>query len=271
MNHKIPTTVFALFSILALTGVGGMDCVAAEATNTGSIFSVYEEPKLLTGAVYGSEPGSKKLLYKFTRVATRSGSQVKVQRDFTYPDGKLASREVITYEGNALVSFELEEQQIGASGSAKIRRERDNPAKNGIDFSYSKGPGGKAKLRTEDLAGNTLNSDMIANFLAAHWDKLARGEKLKSRYIVVPRAETVGFTFVKEPETTGQDRKVTIVRMEATSAILAALVDPLFFTMENAPPHRVLQYAGRTTPKIQVSGKWKDLDAVTVFDWSSPQ
>jgi hypothetical protein len=50
---------------------------------------------------------------------------------------------------------------------------------------------------------------------------------------------------------------------------LATLVDPLYFTLEKAPPHRVLRYAGRTTPKTQVGGKWKDLDAVTVFDWDS--
>jgi hypothetical protein len=34
-------------------------------------------------------------------------------------------------------------------------------------------------------------------------------------------------------------------------------------------PHRVREYTGRTTPKIQVKGKWKDLDATTVFDWDT--
>jgi hypothetical protein len=46
-------------------------------------------------------------------------------------------------------------------------------------------------------------------------------------------------------------------------------VDPLFFRMEMAPPHRTLEYTGRTTPKALVGGKFKDLDAVTVFDWGS--
>jgi hypothetical protein len=57
--------------------------------------------------------------------------------------------------------------------------------------------------------------------------------------------------------------------MEVSSLLLAPLVDPLFFTIEKAPPHRVLQYVGRTTPKIQSRGKWKDLDAVTVIDWET--
>ena len=228
---------------------GGISCAAAEDSNTAGAFSVYENPKLLSGVVYASEPGSNKLLYKFTRSATRSGSTVRVQRDYTYPDGKPAAREVITYDGNALVSFELEELQIGASGIATIRREGGNSTKAGIEFSYTKEPGAKTKVATENLAENILNSDMIATFLASHWNKLVLGEKLKTRYLVVPRTETVGFTFVKEPETPGQDQKVIIVKMEATSPILAALVDPLFFTLEKAPPHRVLRYAGRTTQK----------------------
>ncbi len=64
-------------------------------------------------------------------------------------------------------------------------------------------------------------------------------------------------------------QRVLVVRMEPSSSFLGTLVDPLVFTLEQAPPHRVLQYVGRTTPKIQVAGKWKDLDAVTVFDWKS--
>jgi hypothetical protein len=57
--------------------------------------------------------------------------------------------------------------------------------------------------------------------------------------------------------------------MEPTSPVISALVDPIHFTMQKAPPHRILQYVGRTTPKIQAGGKWRDLDAVTVFDWDS--
>jgi hypothetical protein len=50
---------------------------------------------------------------------------------------------------------------------------------------------------------------------------------------------------------------------------VAALVNPLILTIEQAPPHRVLRYVGRTMPKIQAGGKCKDLDGVTVFDWDS--
>jgi hypothetical protein len=229
----------------------------------------YEEPRQLTGAIYALGTDSRKLMFKFRREATRSGDQLNVQRDFTYPDGKLAAQEHVVYIGDRLVLYELKELQIGASGGARIRRHADNAAKGSIEFTYSTEAGHPSRVRTEVLADNTLIADMVGPFLASHWEAIRRGEKIKCRYIVVPRTETVGFTFLKDPASGPQDGRALRVRMEATSPFVAALVDPLFFTIEQAPPHRVLQYAGRTTPKVQVAGKWKDLDAVTVFDWES--
>jgi hypothetical protein len=45
------------------------------------------------------------------------------------------------------------------------------------------------------------------------------------------------------------------------------MVVPLFFIVETNGEHRILQYTGRTTPRVKAGNKWKDLDAVTVFDW----
>jgi hypothetical protein len=55
--------------------------------------------------------------------------------------------------------------------------------------------------------------------------------------------------------------------MEVTSWAVGMFADPLYFTIEKDPPHHILQYVGRTTPKIKVGNAWKDLDAVTVFEW----
>lgn len=242
---------------------------SAETASPGASKLKYEAPQHLTGTLYAAGHNDPKVLFHFKRVATRSGSTLKVQRDFTYPDGRLAARERVVYEGDALVSYALEELQIGAAGSARLQRTPENPAKGRIEFTYTPEPGGRARTRTEDLAENTLIADMVGPFLTAHWEALARGDKVKCRYLVVPRRETVGFTFVKDSEAKWHGRDVLLIRMEPSSKWVATLVAPLFFTLEQAPPHRVLQYAGRTTPKVQISGKWKDLDAVTVFDWDS--
>jgi hypothetical protein len=190
-----------------------------------------------------------------------------VQRDFTYPDGRPATKERVVYEGDALVSCQLQELQIGASGWARIRAAKKNPAKGSIEFEYVRAAGARAKVRTEPLQDDTLTADMVGPFLVSHWAALTRGEKVKCRCVVVPRCETVAFEFVKDSESTRDGRRVLVVKMRASSVLVGALVAPLLFTIEQAPPHRVLEYTGRTTPKVAEGSRWKDLDAVTVFDW----
>jgi len=249
------------------TGGYGRGAPGAQTLQPGDEKLKYEEPKYLTGAIYARDGG--RLLFNFKRVASRSGSTLHVQRNFTYPDGNLAAREHAVYKGDVLVFYELQETQTGATGSAKIRREEQDPSKGSIELEYIQEAGGRPKSRTEPLQDNLLIDDMVGPFLASHWDALSRGEKVKCRYVVVPRSETVGFTFVKDSRTNQGGQDVLIVRMAASSRFLAALVEPLFFTVEQAPPHRVLCYAGRTTPKIREGSKWQDLDAMTVFDWGS--
>src|SRR5260221_6624740 len=109
----------------------------------------YEEPRFLNGAIYDPHDGDKAVLFRFQRKASRSGATLKVQRDFTYPDGKLAARERIVYEGDRLVSYELEEAQIGANGSARTKRAANNPGKDIIEFEYTRVAGSRPKLGTE--------------------------------------------------------------------------------------------------------------------------
>jgi hypothetical protein len=190
-------------------------------------------------------------------------------REYKYPDGRLAARERVVYEGDELRFFAVEELQTGGRGSAAI--ERDARGNDKIDFTYSAEPGSKSKLSSESLRQDVLINDMVGHFLAVHWDSLARGEKARCRYIVLSRRETVGFTFIKTGECSVNGQPLVIIKMEPTSALLAPLVKPVYFTLERNPPHHVLQYVGRTTPKLKAGGQWTDLDALTVFDWKQSQ
>ena len=226
---------------------------------------------LLVGTVYAKDSGRQQALFKFKRVTKRLGARVNVLREHTYPDGKPAARERIVYEGNALVSYTLDELQIGAAGSVNVRRDPGDPTKSALLFEYTKdlASASNPKTSAEALRNETLTSDMIATFLVSHWGELSKGEKVRCRYVVVPRTETVGFTFVKDSETTSQGRGALIIKMEATSPIIKRLVDPFFFTVEKDGQHRVLQYVGRVTPKSKAGNKWDDLDATVVFEWPS--
>jgi len=252
-------------------GWAGQTTHAGDSTTANGTTLKYEDPKLLSGTIYAMDSGQQQVLFKFKRVATRSGSRINVLREYAYPDGKPAARERLIYDGDDLVSYALDEMQIGAAGAAKVQRDASSPAKRALLFEYAKdlASGGKPKTSTEALRNDTLTSDMVAPFLVSHWGDVANGDKVKCRYVVVPRRETVGFTFVKESETTSQGRSVVIVKMEPTSLIIARLVDPVFFTLEKGGQHRVLEYTGRVTPKSKVGNKWGDLDATVVFDWPS--
>lgn len=227
--------------------------------------SRYEVPVLLTGTLYAANSDKQRVLYKFKREVTRAGAAVKTVREFTTPEGQVVARETAMYERDALVSYDLEELQIKARGQVKLIRDPKKEAT--IDFKYISGNNTKTNVNTETLRPDTLIGDMIAPFLAAHWNDLMKGNDLKCRYIVPERAETVGFKFAKHAEKTVLGKPVVIIKMSPSSFVIAALVDPLYFTLEKDGEHRVLQYDGRTTPKLKDGNKWKDLDAVTVFDW----
>jgi hypothetical protein len=261
--------ILALTACLAGTWAHQTSAAAAS-TNASTVPLKYEAPTLLTGTIYPKT--SRTVLFKFKRTATRSGTKISVVREYMYPDGKPAARETAIYDGDDLVSFRLEELQIRAAGRAMVRRETSNPLQGTVAFEYAKdlASGARPKTSTEALRADTLTSDMVAPFLASHWAELANGQKIKCRYVVVPRRETVGFAFVRESDTTYQGRKAVILRMEATSPIIARLVDPLYFTVEAAAPHRVFQFVGRMTPKVKVGSAWEDLDGLMVFDWPSP-
>ena len=253
--------------LLVLLASSAQKIFSAPAETNSAAPLKYEEPRLLTGTIYAKDSDRKHPLFTLTRKATRTGSTLKVVREYNYPDGKLAARERVDYEGDALVLYELEDFQSGARGRAVIGAEAGKPSQKAINFRWSKDEKSKLQTREEGLRKEVLINDMVAPFLVSHWDELSNGREVKCRYIVLPRRETVGFTFVKEREGTLNGRAVIILKMEATIPIIAELVDPLYFTIEKEGQHRVPEYTGRTTPKTQSGKKWKDLDAVTVFDW----
>ena len=210
------------------------------------------------------------MLFKSERRATRTGDKVRVTCDYSYPDGAPAAHHQIIYESGRLSSFEEQLLQTGEKGSAVIRSDPRDPAKQCIFFEYSAGLGSEAKKSSasEVLEKDTLVDDMIPAFITAHWEALQKGEFAKFRYIVLSRKETVGFKLVKESETTWKGTPVVRIKMEPASFVIAQLVEPLYFIVEKQGQHRILEYVGRTTPLVKSGNKWKELDAVSIFEWN---
>jgi len=247
-----------------LVAFGWMVLSASAANMTSALPLKYEFPTSLTGTIYAAT--GTNVLFTFKRTATRAGTNLNVLREYAAPDGKLAARETLTYHGDQLAAYVLEELQTGAKGSVTFVNDRSNPAAGRIKFNFL-APGGQSEDATESLRPDTLASDMVPPFLADQWADLMKGREVNCRYLFVPRKETIGFTFSRYAETTWRGKPAVVVRMKASSWAVGLAVDPLFFTMEKDGQHRILQFTGRTTPKIKFKAGWKDVDAVTVFDW----
>ena len=234
------------------------------ATDSNTVPLKYAEPHLLHGRILSAD--RSQTLFNFTRQSSRSGDRLDVVRDYSYPDGKLAARERVRYEGNDLVFFSLEETQTGSHGKVEVKHNPQKSQKDDLIFEYSK-EGRSTPKKSEALLPNLLTSDMVAPFLVDHWAALLRGDSVKCRFIVIPRRETVGFKFMIAGQSGEPGHECVLIKMVPTSPIIAALVDPVTFTVEKTGRHRVLEYRGRTTPKKKAGDGWEDLDAVTVFDW----
>jgi hypothetical protein len=246
-----------IVSLLFLVAVGFCWPVLAATTD-------YFQPKLLTGSIYDKAGG--RLLFTFRRTATQTGEVVRVLREFRSADGSLAAQERLTYERGHLTRFELDELQIGANGQALMQPQGNRLR---IDFQYTTGARDalKQKRKLETLREEPLISDTLPAFLAEHWEELDRGATVKFRYLVVPRLETIAFKLNREATSEFNGKKVVRIKMEPANWMIAQVLDPLLFTVERDPPHRILHYWGRTTPKIRTGDAWRDLDALTVFDW----
>jgi hypothetical protein len=245
--------------LLALFAAAVSLCISARAANMGVD---YFEPQVLTGTVY-ADASLTRVLFTFRRTATRYGSAVHAVREFYSPGGAIAARERVVYERGQLKSFSLEDFQVGSRGSAVVQ---PGTGEEKMNFDYVVGT--TRRNGTEKFMDEILVNDMVGPYIAANWNVLASGDVLKCRFVSIPRAQTVGFKFFKESDSTWRGKPVMIVKAEPTSIIIAQLVSPLHFVVEKTGQHRVLEYTGRTTPKFRKNGKWEDLDAVTVIDWN---
>ena len=250
---------------LLLTAVA---CCWTSASQAASESLDYLQPRQLFGSVFPI--GGGKPLFRSERHSFETNGAVFVISDFTYTNGEVAVRNRSLYRAGQLVSLEEEQLQLGEKGSVVIMADSKHPGLRKLFFSYTTGHGSAAHTTTasEALQNDTLCNGMIGPFIASHFELLQQGKSVKFRLLVLSRKETVGFKLIREAESSQDGVPVVRLRMEPTSIIIARLVDPLLFEVEKEPPHRVIQYKGRTSLFLRSGSKWKELDAMCVYDWS---
>ena len=256
-------------ALLAL-GWSGLSAGLAADTSSSATTPVYDyaDPKLLTGTLYALGSDRKTVLFTFRRTATRSGSAVRVERQFLGANGTVAAVEKVLYESNQLVSFEMQDFQASLSGAIHVEPDPENPARQNIFISHAHGLH-PPKGRPRTLQPDTVIDDTLYPFMLAHWEDLMRGKAAGFHFVSLDWERTFEFELMKTGESVQNGQPVVLLTMKPASLLIARLVKPLLFTVQKNDPHRILSYTGRTTPRIQKGKAWKYLEAETVFDYQA--
>ena len=216
---------------------------------------------VVKGRVY--EDNSNTPIYTFERNETTEAGKRIVESKFFANDGKVALWEKLHYTPGKNIFDLYEFERPLSKEKATVRPENDK-----LHFVYDDGP--EHNTAKESLEENTINREEIPTFVAANWNKLMDGDKLKSRFIVPDRAETIGFGMRKREEVTHKGKPAVRVILFALSPFVAMIAGDTFLIFEKDGQHRLLQVDGRTPMLKQVEGKWKSFTGRVEYDYDVP-
>ena len=154
-------------------------------------------------------------------------------------------------------NYHVSQKQLGEEGNVAVAGEK-------IKFTYVKD--GKTKEDEEKLTDNFVVGPSIIFYLQKHWAEIVNGDKVKVRLAVPDRRETIGFEYFKVREETIDGQKTFVLKMKPSSLVISAIVDPLYFFY--TPDGKTLvEIHGRTQVKQKVKNSWRNLDAVTTYEY----
>lgn len=239
---------FAAVAAFFLVGVGALPVLAAPALG-------------FTGKIYDIDSNKQKLLFTYKHEFEAKDTGRLVSNTISDLDGKPVVVETAQFfkvgDKEKIQVYRMSQKQLGTEGSVEIK---DGEA----HFSYTKD--GTTKTAKEKAGDDFITGPSLVAYLREHWGAIKAGKAVKARFAVLDRLETVGFEFSKESETDLNGTKAIVVKMKPSSFIIAALVKPLHFYLAE-DGSRLLELRGRTQAKRNEGGKWKDLDAVTVYEY----
>jgi hypothetical protein len=247
LSHGILSFIVA-FAALAMVLAGGLMPLKAQAA---------EEQAVRKAKLFDLKD-RKTLLFTYEHETSLSGDHRVATSRYRDPSGKLAIEESVDFakDGFQLLKYSQSQKQLGTDGSIEVK---DGKAK----FSYTKD--GKTKTSDESIKGDFIVGLTIVPYLQAHWSQLMKGDTLSARLGVLDRLESVGFRYKKEKDLDLDGKKAVMVIMEPEAWVIRQVVDPLHFTL-TADGSKLLQIEGRATVKREEKGKFKDLNALTVYE-----
>jgi hypothetical protein len=211
-----------------------------------------------TSDIYKKDSQQKEKLYTATYKFEKSpdGSEIRTAEYFDLK-GQSVLKETANLQAGRIVKNLVDQKQTKQLGTIEIKSD---------ELVFTIDENGKKQTDSEKFKEPFLLPLTLHDFVYAHWDEIDAGKTFEFRWGVWFRKETVGFEFTKIGEEKINDSAVMVVRMKASSWLIAKLVDPVIFKF-NKSDKKLLSVIGRVPPKIEVSGKLKDLDAEVVYKY----
>lgn len=239
----------------------GLLMILATAAAPGLVWAAADEG--FTGKIFEMNSNKQKLLFTYQHETANKGEMRVVTNTYKDKDGGVAAVETIEWvkdgANEKVRRYHMSQKQLQAEGDVEVKDGK-------IVFTYVRD--GKEKKYDEKLTDDFIVGPSITAYLQRNWAAIARGDHIKARLAVPDRQETLGFEYFKDGEETLNGQKAFVIKMKPANFMIAAIVKPLFFlyTPDGA---RLLEVRGRTQVKQNVDGKWKDLDAVTVYEYKT--
>ncbi|MBI3991986.1 MAG: hypothetical protein HY342_01825 [Candidatus Lambdaproteobacteria bacterium] len=150
-------------------------------------------------------------------------------------------------ENLGVVSYRARDMVIG--------REEDLLYKDGkVQMRYVSEAGADPDIDTVDWQNSIAFSPVVVPLIVRNWERLRGGAEVTFDLLVPSRQDTVGFRVRMDGAAELNGAPVTVMRMEPSSWIIRRLVDPMYFAIEDAPSHRVLEFRGRSTIPTKSGG-----------------
>lgn len=211
-----------------------------------------------TGQIYElrADPKTDKPIYKMKHEEKSEGDLLNFHNVYAYPNDKDAVIEdVVLKDGTKLVSYHHQQKQLQTDAMIEVKADK-------ILFSFTK-KDHKEEKAEEKYQDNTVVGPSLVPYMQKNWDDLSAGKTVKVRLAVPDRRETVGFDLKKHDSST--EEKLA-VKMAATNFAISMLVDPLYFYFDSKTK-KLVEMKGRTQTKREENGRFKDLDAFTVYTY----
>lgn len=239
------------YCILAALACLAPPVAQAQSHAKGRIF----EPKL--------SPEAPMFFYETSR-QIESGREM-VRTRYNDPQGKPLVEEDTLLTDGKLEKYTYAQHQTNESGTIEVKGGR-------VFHSFT--TQGKTKTDNEKWEEGMLVPDMIGPEITRNWEKLAKGDNLQIRLLLVEIQDSVGFKIFRDEEITYLGKPALKLRLKPSSIFISAVVSSIKLVVEKEPPHRILEMDGRLPLRIakkvppQSRRDWVAMDGRLVFDYS---